>query len=104
MKLRTVELSGRMAEIFFMGEYDSSLVLTLCFDDNEKLTYLWGELEQYIKLMIAEKLGLEEPLYKTTYSEGVWSEPDITEMVEGVDYDEDYVDRDLIPESNRDNS
>ena len=94
----------------FRDEYDTDVHIHL--EPDTKTIYLWDQLEEHIKAKLAEKLGIEEPLYKEhpgiQYSEGinasVWSEPDITEMVEGVDYDEDYVDRDLIPESNRDNS
>ena len=94
------------------SESTSATEWEIWLETDSKMQYLWDQLEQHIKAKLAEKLGIEEPLYKEhpgiQYSEGinasVWSEPDITEMVEGVDYDEDYVDRDLIPESNRDNS
>jgi len=103
MKLRTVELFCDMAEITFRDERDSSLKLDIYFEDNEKFMYLWSELEQHIKLMIAEKLGLEEPVHKITYSKA-WGEPDTTEDLADISQFEDYVAAALGLESNRDNS
>ena len=75
---------------------DESWVVFLEVDST--LKYYWDELERRIRHKLAEKLGLEEPLHKAIGpSEGIqkmeWSSPNATE---------DYVDRDLGLEGNRD--
>ena len=112
MKLIGIELSRQSTEAQVTFGDGTRTIIYACAEMSPKARHLWFELEKAVRHIIATELEIEEPLYKEypgiQYSEGinasVWSEPDITEMVEGVDYDEDYVDRDLIPESNRDNS
>ena len=110
MKLRKIEIAfSNMFEITFRGDGEECFAM---LEPTSKLEYIWDQLEQHIKAKLAEKLGIEEPLYKEhpgiQYSEAInrmeWSSPDATEDLADISQFEDYVDRDLIPESNRDNS
>ena len=102
MKLRKIEIAfSNMFEITFRGDGEECFAM---LEPTSKLEYIWDQLEQHIKAKLAEKLGIEEPLYKKVhpgveYSEAInrmeWSSPDATEDLADISQFEDYVDRDL---------
>ena len=102
MKLRKIEIAfSNMFEITFRGDGEECFAM---LEPTSKLEYIWDQLEQHIKAKLAEKLGIEEPLYKKVhpgveYSEAInrmeWSSPDTTEDLVDISQFEDYVDRDL---------
>jgi len=86
------------------SESTSATEWEIWLETDSKMQYLWDQLEQHIKAKLAEKLGIEEPLYKKVhpgveYSEAInrmeWSSPDTTEDLADISQFEDYVDRDL---------
>ena len=112
MKLIGMELSRQSTEAQVTFGDGTRTIVYACAEMSPKARHLWFELEKAVKHTIATELEIEELLYKEhpgiQYSEAInrmeWSSPDATEDLADISQFEDYVDRDLIPESNRDNS